>query len=88
MSTYSKSGVIVYSYNIKSLSQFYMDMFDMKLLRDTTDFINIGSDDFNIIVHMPPIEIPEYNFNTVKIFLTVKRLFFSFIAYLPIIFKA
>lgn len=67
-----KSGVIVYSKNIESLSHFYIEMFDMALLRKTEDFISIGSDGFNIVVHVPPIEIPEQNFNTVKIFLTVE----------------
>ena len=47
-------------------------MFNMALLRETEDFISIGSEDFNIIIHVPPIEIPEHNFNTVKIFLTVE----------------
>ena len=71
MSTPPKCGVIVYSKNIESLSRFYIEMFDMDLLRKTDDFISIGSEDFNIVVHVPPIEIPEQNFNTVKIFLTV-----------------
>ena len=73
MSTPSRCGVIVYSKNIKSLSQFYIEMFDMALLRETNDFISIASDEFNIIVHTPPIEIPEKNFNTVKMFLTVEN---------------
>ncbi|CAA0090555.1 Uncharacterised protein [BD1-7 clade bacterium] len=73
MSTPSSSGVIVYSKNIKNLSQFYIEMFDMAMVRETDDFISIGSDEFNIVVHVPPIEIPEHNFNTVKIFLTVEN---------------
>jgi len=67
-----KSGVIIYSNNIKALSEFYIEMFNMALLRGTGDFISIGSDDFNIVIHIPPIEIPENNFNTVKLFLTVE----------------
>lgn len=71
MSTPPKCGVIVHSKNIESLSRFYIEMFDMFLLRKTEDYISIGSDEFNVVVHVPPIEIPEYNFNTVKIFLAV-----------------
>lgn len=71
MSNPQRSGVIVYSRNIKRLSQFYIEMFCMNLLRETDDFISIGSDDFNLVLHVPPIDIPENNFNTVKIFLTV-----------------
>jgi predicted enzyme related to lactoylglutathione lyase len=28
--------------------------------------------EFNILIHFPPIEIPEENFNTIKIHLTVE----------------
>jgi len=73
MSGPPRSGVIVYSKNIKTLSQFYIDMFGMAQLRETDDFISVGSQDFDIVIHVPPIEIPEENFNTVKIFLTVGR---------------
>jgi predicted enzyme related to lactoylglutathione lyase len=72
MSLPPKSGVIVYSKNIKQLSQFYIDMFGMSLLRETDDFISIGSKEFNIVIHVPPVAIPEQNYNTVKIFLTVE----------------
>jgi predicted enzyme related to lactoylglutathione lyase len=72
MSSLPKSGVIVYSENINSLSQFYMAMFDLELLRKTDDFISIGSNEFNIVIHTPPIEIPTLKFNAVKIFLTVE----------------
>jgi len=72
MSMPPKSGVIVYSKDIESLSTFYIEMFDMNLLRKTDDFISIGSDEFSIVVHVPPVRIPEDNFNTVKIFLTVE----------------
>ena len=48
-------------------------MFGMTLLRETDDFVSIGNDGFNIVIHTPPIEIPEPNFNTVKIFLTVEN---------------
>ena len=69
-----KSGVIVYSKSVQTLSRFYIDMFGMATLRETDDFISIGTQEFNIVVHVPPIELPEENFNTVKIFLTVESL--------------
>ncbi|MDX1536541.1 VOC family protein [Arsukibacterium sp.] len=74
MSGPQKSGVIVYSNNIKRLSDFYTGMFNLTLLRETDDFISVGDSDFNIVIHTPPIEIPEHHFNTVKIFLTVESL--------------
>jgi len=73
MNTPPKSGVIVYSKNIKVLSQFYIEMFGMVSLRETNDFISIGRDEFNIVIHVPPIDIPEQKLNTVKIFLTVEN---------------
>lgn len=72
MSKIPSSGVIVYSKNIKALSHFYMDMFAMTLLRETDDFISLGSQALNIVIHVPPIDIPDEHFNTVKIFLTVQ----------------
>lgn len=39
MSGPPKSGVIIYSRDIKRLAKFYIDMFDMKLLRETEDFL-------------------------------------------------
>lgn len=44
----------------------------MALLRETDDFVSVGNDGFNIVIHTPPIEIPSRKFNTVKIFLTVE----------------
>lgn len=72
MSIPPSSGVIVYSKNIRGLAKFYIEMFGMTVRRNTEDFVSIGSDKFNIVLHVPPIEIPERNFNTVKIFLTVE----------------
>lgn len=71
MSGPAKNGVIIYSSNIKRLSEFYIKMFGLVLQRETDDFISIGSDELNIVIHTPPIEIPKPNFNTVKLFITV-----------------
>ncbi len=70
----AKYGVIVYSSDVKKLSEFYIEFFEMVLLRETDEFISIDKDGFNIIIHTPPIEIQERNFNAVKLFLTVDSL--------------
>ncbi|WKD50045.1 hypothetical protein [Microbulbifer spongiae] len=74
MSTAQKSGVIVYSKQFRELSQFYIAMFDMDLLRETKEFVSIGNDQLNIVVHAPPFEVSAHTLNTVKIFLTVECL--------------
>ncbi|HBP40361.1 VOC family protein [Vreelandella alkaliphila] len=72
MSKPAKSGVIIYSNSVKPLAEFYIEMFGMALLRETDDFISIGGDGINLIIHLPPVEMPEQNFNAVKLFLTVE----------------
>lgn len=74
MKTPPKYGVIVYAKNVNALAQFYMDMFDMKPVRETPDFISIANEGMNVVVHNPPIEIPENHFNAVKMFITVDSL--------------
>lgn len=74
MSGPARNGVIVYSHNIKALSDFYIDLFGMAKQRETEDFISIGYTDFNIIIHTPPFELPTERHNTVKVFLTVSSL--------------
>ena len=74
MSSPPKSGVIVYSRDISKLSQFYVDMFEMSVQRETEEFISIAKDGVNLVIHTPPIELPNNNFNTVKLFLTVENL--------------
>lgn len=68
----AKSGVIVYSKNIKKLAAFYVEMFGMSVQRETDDFISIGGDGINLVIHVPPFEMLQHNFNTVKLFLTVE----------------
>ena len=46
-------------------------MFGLPVLRETEDFVSIGSSAFNIVLHVPPIDLPEAGFNRVKLFLTV-----------------
>ena len=70
----ARHGGIVYAKDIKRLSSFYMNFFGMNSVRETPDFIALEIEGFNIIVHKPPMELPEGRFNTVKLFLTVASL--------------
>ncbi|WP_444933008.1 hypothetical protein [Microbulbifer sp. JTAC008] len=74
MSEISKFGVIIYVRDIQGLSEFHLKMFDFHVLHKTDKLINIGKDGFNIVVHVPPIELPERNFNTIKLFVMVECL--------------
>lgn len=74
MSRPAKFGAIVYARNIQELSKFYITMFDLSVLHETNELVSLGGDGFNIIVHIPPIEIPERNFNTVKVLVAVESL--------------
>ncbi|MBD3654165.1 VOC family protein [Kangiella sp.] len=69
-----KYGAIIYSSDIKALAQFYTELFSMKVIRETSEFISLAKDGFNVIVHTPPTIIPQQNVNTVKLFLTVDNL--------------
>jgi predicted enzyme related to lactoylglutathione lyase len=74
MSTPARCGVVIYSADIQKLSEFYIGFFQMTKLRETPEFVSLDKDGFNIIIHSPPIEIPENNFHTVKVFMTVASL--------------
>jgi predicted enzyme related to lactoylglutathione lyase len=67
-----ESGVIIYARDFRKLSRFYIELFGMTVLRETEDFISIGSSAFNIVLHVPPIALPVPRFNAVKLFLTVE----------------
>lgn len=70
----AKNGVLVYSNNINNLAKFYTALFSMQLTRETPELISLVKDGFNIIIHTPPIELPQADFNTVKLFMTVDNL--------------
>lgn len=74
MSEPAKFGAIVYGRNIQELSEFYMKMFGLSLLHKTTKLVSLGGEGFNIVVHIPPIELPDRNFNTIKVFVAVDNL--------------
>lgn len=70
----ARYGSILYARDIKRLANFYSAFFGMNIVRETPEFIALEVEGFNIIVHKPPIEMPEQNFNTVKLFFTVASL--------------
>ncbi|WP_444897266.1 VOC family protein [Microbulbifer sp. SSSA005] len=74
MSGPAKFGVVVYANDINELSKFYINMFSLSVLHKTNELVSLGGEGFNIVVHTPPIELPEENFNTVKVFIAVQSL--------------
>jgi predicted enzyme related to lactoylglutathione lyase len=74
MSGPAHNGVIVYSSDLNNLAEFYEKLFNMKVIRKTQDFISLDKDGFNLIVHLPPFDLPKDTFNPVKIFLTVENM--------------
>ncbi len=74
MSEPAKCGAVIYSSDVDKLALFYIEYFGMALIRDEHEFKSLDINGFNIIIHVPPIEIPSTKFNTVKLFLTVDNL--------------
>jgi len=74
MSKPAENGVVIYSNNIQELSNFYKSLFSMQVSRETSDFVSLNKDGFNIIIHIPPAKIPEGGFSPIKVFLTVQSL--------------
>ena len=70
----AKYGALIYSSDINALAQFYIELFSMQVIRETESLISLVIDDFNIIIHTPPSVMPETEFNSVKLFLTVDNL--------------
>jgi predicted enzyme related to lactoylglutathione lyase len=70
----AKNGALVYSNDIKALAQFYTELFSMKVTRETSDFLSLVKDGFNIVIHTPPIAMPQADFNTVKLFMAVDNI--------------
>lgn len=70
----AKYGALVYSNNIKALAKFYTELFSMKVSRETSELISLVKDGFNIVIHIPPVTMPQSDFNTVKLFMTVDDL--------------
>ena len=74
MSGPAHNGVIIYSSDLNNLAEFYKTLFGMNVIRKTQDFISLDKDGFNLIVHLPPFDLPQDTFNPVKIFLTVENM--------------
>lgn len=70
----AKHGVIIYSSDIKALARFYTELFSMKVIRETSEFISLVKEGLNVIIHTPPTIIQQQSVNTVKLFLTVDSL--------------
>ncbi|WP_141397716.1 VOC family protein [Arsukibacterium tuosuense] len=64
----------MYSNNIKALAHFYTELFSMTVTRETSELISLVKDGFNIIIHIPPVTIPQSDFNTIKLFMAVDDL--------------
>ncbi|MBU2879138.1 VOC family protein [Aliiglaciecola sp. 3_MG-2023] len=74
MSGPAQNGVLIYSKNLTNLAEFYEKLFGMTITRETQDFISLDKDGFNLIVHVPPFEIPQESFSPVKLFLSVQNM--------------
>ncbi|MCB1886378.1 MAG: hypothetical protein KDH20_02115 [Rhodocyclaceae bacterium] len=70
----ARYGAVVYARDVRRLADFYRQFFGMTVLRETPDLISLDKDGFNIVIHVPPVEMPEAGFSPVKLFLTVESL--------------
>ena len=64
-------GAIIYSTNLQCLSDFYVQLFSMQVIRETADFISLDKDGFNLIIHIPPFTLPHSSVSAVKLFFAV-----------------
>ncbi|MBU2114868.1 MAG: hypothetical protein KKE94_13980 [Gammaproteobacteria bacterium] len=71
MSAPAQNGVLIYSGDLSNLSEFYETLFGMRVVRKTNDFISLETNGFNLIIHVPPFDIPTKTFSPIKLFLTV-----------------
>ncbi|WP_214000476.1 VOC family protein [Arsukibacterium sp.] len=67
----AQNGVLIYSGDLANLSAFYEKLFGMRVVRKTNDFISLETNGFNLIIHVPPFNMPDKAFSPVKLFLTV-----------------
>jgi len=70
----AKNGVLIYSNDISNLAEFYQQLFGMSVLRKTDDLVSLVTDGFNLVIHVPPFELPAPVFSPVKMFLTVEHM--------------
>ncbi len=77
MSGPAQNGVLIYSNDLSNLSEFYERLFNMQVVRKTDDFISLEKDGFNLIIHVPPFDMPNKAFSPIKVFLTVDNMAIS-----------
>lgn len=77
MSGPAQNGVLIYSRDLSNLSEFYEKLFEMRVVRKTNDFISLETNGFNLIIHVPPFEMPTIVFSPIKLFLTVDNMAMS-----------
>jgi predicted enzyme related to lactoylglutathione lyase len=70
----AQNGVLIYSNNLRHLAEFYEQLFGMRVARETRDFISLDKDGFNLIIHVPPFDIPKDSFSPIKLFLSVQNM--------------
>lgn len=73
----AKNGVVIYSSNLSNLSAFYEQLFHMQVVRTTDDFISLEKEGFNVIIHVPPVELSNKTFSPIKVFLSVEDMAIS-----------
>jgi len=71
MSGPAQNGVLIYSGDLNNLSEFYEQLFSMHVVRKTKDFISLEKEGFNLIIHVPPFDMPNNAFSPIKLFLTI-----------------
>lgn len=67
----AENGAIIYANDVNALAKFYEALFDMHITKQTHDFVSLDRQGFTIIVHVPPVDLPDTSFNPIKLFLTV-----------------
>lgn len=71
MSGPAQNGALIYSGDLIHLSEFYERLFSMRVTRKTNDFISLERSGFNLIIHVPPFDMPNKTFSPIKLFFTV-----------------
>ncbi|WDT86655.1 VOC family protein [Alteromonas sp. 009811495] len=74
MSGPAQNGVLIYSSNLSHLAEFYEQLFGMRVTKETKDFISLDRDGFNLIIHVPPFDMPQDSFSPIKLFLSVENM--------------
>lgn len=74
MSGPAQNGVLIYSSNLPHLAEFYEQLFGMRVTKATKDFISLDKEGFNLIIHVPPFDMPEDSFSPIKLFLSVQNM--------------